>query len=157
MRIDGTHKINAPREQIFDLLTNPLLLQKCIPGCETMEKTGDDQYDARLSVGVGPIKGTFNAKVNLTDLRRPEHYALTMEGKGQAGFVKGSGGLDFVDDNGVTMVHFTGDVSVGGLIASVGQRMIQSVGKMMAERFFVALENEAKVQPRPTQDAPTGA
>lgn len=147
MKIDGTHKIDAPREQIFDLLTNPLLLQKCIPGCEKMEQTAENQYAARLSVGVGPIKGTFNATVNLTELRRPEHYALTMEGKGQPGFVKGSGHLDFADENGAaTMVHFTGDVSVGGLIASVGQRMIQSVGKMMAERFFVALENEAKSQ-----------
>jgi len=157
MKIDGTHKINAPREQIFDLLTNPLLLQKCIPGCEKMDQTGENQYAARLSVGVGPIKGVFNATVNLTELRRPEHYALTMDGKGQAGFVKGSGSLEFVDDNGATIVHFTGDVSVGGLIASVGQRMIQSVGKMMAERFFIALENEARAQLRPTQDAPTGA
>jgi len=156
MKIDGTHKIEASREQIFDLLTNPLLLQKCIPGCEKMEQTAENQYAARLSVGVGPIKGVFNATVNLTELRRPEHYALNMEGKGQAGFVKGSGSLDFVDDNGATMVHFTGDVSVGGLIASVGQRMIQSVGKMMAERFFIALENEARGQLRPTQDAPTG-
>jgi uncharacterized protein len=146
MKIDGTHKIDAPREQIFDLLTNPLLLQKCIPGCEKMEKIGDNQYAARLSVGVGPIKGTFNATVTLTELRRPEHYALTMEGKGQPGFVKGSGSLDFAPEDGATTVHFTGDVSVGGLIASVGQRMIQSVGKMMAERFFVALENEAKAQ-----------
>jgi uncharacterized protein len=146
LKIDGTHKIDAPREQIFDLLTNPLLLQKCIPGCEKMEKTAENEYEARLTVGVGPIKGTFNAKVNLTELRRPEHYALIMEGKGQPGFVKGTGSLDFVDENGATMVHFTGDVSVGGLIASVGQRMIQSVGKMMAERFFVALENEAKAQ-----------
>jgi carbon monoxide dehydrogenase subunit G len=146
MKIEGTHRIDASREQIFDLLTNPLLLQKTIPGCEKMEKTGDNQYAARLSVGVGPIKGIFNATVNLTELRRPEHYALTMDGKGQPGFVKGSGSLHFVDENGATVVNFTGDISVGGLIASVGQRMIQSVGKMMAERFFVALENEAKAQ-----------
>lgn len=151
MKIDGIHKIDAPREQIFDLLTNPLLLQKCIPGCEKMEQTGSEQYDANLSVGVGPIKGKFNAKVNLTELRRPEHYALTMEGKGQVGFVKGSGSLDFSDDSGATMVHFAGEVNVGGLIASVGQRMLQSVGKMMAERFFVALENEAKAQQKASQ------
>ena len=146
MKIDGTHKIEAPREQIFDLLTNPLLLQKIIPGCEKMERTAENEYDARLSVGVGPIKGVFNAKVHLKELRRPEHYALSMEGKGQPGFVNGSGGLDFADDNGATIINFSGDISVGGLLASVGQRMIQSVGKMMAERFFVALENEAKAQ-----------
>jgi len=146
LKIEGTHKIDAPREQIFDLLTNPLLLQKCIPGCEKMEKTGENHYDARLSVGVGPIKGVFNAKVTLQDLRRPEHYGLAMEGKGQPGFVNGSGILDFTAENGATMVQFAGEINVGGLLASVGQRMIQSVGKMMAERFFVALENEAKAQ-----------
>ena len=143
MKIDGIHKIDAPREQLFDLLTNPLQLQKIIPGCEQMEKTGDDQYDARLSVGIGPIKGVFNAKVALKDLRRPEHYALTMEAKGQAGFVNGSGSLDLVDDGGTTTVHFTGEINVGGLLASVGQRLIQSAGKMMAERFFTSLEQEA--------------
>ena len=146
MKIEGTHKIDAPRDQIFDLLTNPLLLQKCIPGCEKMEKTGENQYDARLSVGVGPIKGVFNAKVTLQDLRRPEHYGLVVEGKGQPGFVNGSGSLDFTDENGATIVQFAGEINVGGLLASVGQRMIQSVSKMMAERFFVALENEAKAQ-----------
>jgi carbon monoxide dehydrogenase subunit G len=146
--IDGTHKISAPRERIFDLLTDPTLLQKCIPGCEKMEKTGENQYNAQLSVGIGPIKGQFTATVTLQDLRRPEHYGLAMEGKGQPGFVKGSGQLNFVDDNGATNVHFTGEVHVGGLLASVGQRMIQGAGKMMAERFFVALENEAKAGPK---------
>jgi carbon monoxide dehydrogenase subunit G len=144
LTIDGTHKLDAPRERIFDLLVNPILLQKCIPGCETLEKTGENQYNARLSVGIGPIKGVFTATVSLQDLRRPEHYALAMEGKGQPGFVKGAGQLNFTDDNGATNVQFTGEVHVGGLLASVGQRMIQSAGKMMAERFFVALENEAK-------------
>ena len=148
MTIDGTHKINASRERIFDLLTHPQMLQRCIPGCETLEKTGDNQYNAKLSVGIGPIKGVFTATVTLQDLRRPEHYGLAMEGKGQPGFVKGSGTLDFTEEDGGTSVHFKGEVNVGGLLASVGQRMIQGAGKMMAERFFVALENEAKAEPK---------
>jgi carbon monoxide dehydrogenase subunit G len=144
VKIEGTHKLAASRTVIFDLLTNPLLLQKCIPGCEQMDKVGDNRYDARLSIGIGPIKGRFTATVSLQELRRPEHYALVMEGKGQPGFVKGSGQLNFVDDEGATIVNFTGEVHVGGLLASVGQRMIQAAGKMMAERFFVALEKTAK-------------
>jgi carbon monoxide dehydrogenase subunit G len=144
LKIEGTHKINAPRERIFAALINPDILQKCIPGCEQMEKTGDNQYKARLTAGVGPVKGVFTATVSLQDIIAPEHYKLVVEGKGQPGFVKGSGELNLKDADGATEIQYTGDVNVGGLIASVGQRMIQSVGKMMAERFFVALENEAK-------------
>jgi carbon monoxide dehydrogenase subunit G len=146
MKIDGTHKIDAPRDRIFAALTDPAVLQKCIPGCEQMEKTGANQYNARLAAGVGPVKGVFTATVSLEQITPPEHYKLVVEGKGQPGFVKGSGDLNLKDADGGTEIQYTGDVSVGGLIASVGQRMVQSVGKMMAERFFVALENEAKAQ-----------
>src|SRR6478736_8875392 len=146
MKIEGTQKIAAPRERIFAALVDPAILQKCIPGCEQMEKTGDNQYKAKLTVGVGPVKGVFTATLSLQEITAPEHYKLVVEGKGQPGFVKGSGELNLKDAGGTTEIQYTGDVNVGGLIASVGQRMIQYVGKMMAERFFVALENEAKAQ-----------
>ncbi|HEY2498951.1 MAG TPA: carbon monoxide dehydrogenase subunit G [Candidatus Angelobacter sp.] len=146
MKLEGTHKIAAPRERIFTALTDPAVLQRCIPGCEQMEKTGENQYKAKLTAGVGPVKGVFTATISLQDIVAPEHYKLVVEGKGQPGFVKGSGDLNLKDAGGATEIQYTGEVNVGGLIASVGQRMLQSVGKMMAERFFVALENEAKGQ-----------
>jgi carbon monoxide dehydrogenase subunit G len=146
LKIEGTQKIAVPRERIFAALIDPAILQRCIPGCEQMEKTGDNQYKAKLTAGVGPVKGVFTATVALEDITAPEHYKLVVEGKGQPGFVKGKGELSLKDDDDGTEIHYTGDVNVGGLIASVGQRMIQAVGKMMAERFFVALENEAKAQ-----------
>jgi len=144
LKIEGTEKINATRERVFDLLTDPAILQKCIPGCEQMEKIGDNQYSAKLSAGVGPVKGVFTATVSMQDLRRPDHYKLVVEGKGQPGFVKGSGELNFVDDGGLTQVQYSGDVNVGGLLASVGQRMIQGAANMMSGKFFANLENEAK-------------
>ncbi len=146
MKIDGTHKIDMPRDRVFTALTDPAVLQKCIPGCQQMEKTGENQYNAKLTAGVGPIKGVFTATVSLEKITPPEHFKLVVEGKGQPGFVKGSGELALKDADAGTEIQYSGDVSVGGLIAGVGQRMIQSVGKMMAERFFVALENEAKSQ-----------
>ena len=142
MKIEGTQKIDALRERIFAALVDPAILQKCIPGCEQMEKTGDNQYKARLTAGVGPVKGVFTATISLQEITAPEHYKLVVEGKGQPGFVKGAGELNLKDADGATEIQYTGDVNVGGLIASVGQRMIQSAANLLAGRFFKALESE---------------
>lgn len=144
MKIEGTQTINAPRERVFDALTDPTILQRCIPGCEQLEKTGDNQYNAKLSAGVGPVKGIFNATVSLTELHRPEHYKLSVDGKGQPGFVKGSGELNLVESGAATEVNYSGEVNVGGLLASVGQRMIQAAANMLSGKFFAALENETQ-------------
>jgi carbon monoxide dehydrogenase subunit G len=146
MKIEGTQKIGAPRERIFAALVDPAVLQKCIPGCEQMEKTGENQYNAKLTAGVGPVKGVFTATVSLQDIVPPEHYKIVVEGKGQPGFVKGSGELNLRDDGGATEILYTGDVNVGGLIASVGQRMIQSAANLLAGRFFKSLESEVAGQ-----------
>jgi carbon monoxide dehydrogenase subunit G len=90
MKIEGSHKIEAPRQRIFAALIDPQVLEKCIPGCEQLEKTGENQYNARLTAGVGPVKGVFTATVALEEIIQPEHYKLVVEGKGQPGFIKGS-------------------------------------------------------------------
>jgi uncharacterized protein len=147
LKIEGTHKIEAPRERVFAALTDPAVLQRCIPGCEQMEKSGENSYNAKLTAGVGPVKGVFAATVSLSELVPPEHYKLIVEGKGQPGFVNGTGELSLKDAGGATEIQYTGEVNVGGLIASVGQRMIQGTATMLAGRFFKALESEMKAQP----------
>ncbi|HZI56145.1 MAG TPA: carbon monoxide dehydrogenase subunit G [Verrucomicrobiae bacterium] len=146
MKIEGTQKIDAPRALMFAALIDPAILQKCIPGCEQMEKTGENQYSAKLTAGVGPVKGVFNATVSLQDIVAPQHYKLVVEGKGQPGFVKGTGELNLTDAGSATDIQYTGEVNVGGLIASVGQRMIQATANMLAGRFFKSLESEMKAQ-----------
>src|SRR5215469_11507850 len=126
MKIEGQQKIEVPRERVFDALIDPAVLQKCIPGCEQLEKTAENQYNARLTAGVGPVKGVFTATVSLHDITAPTHYKLVVEGKGQPGFVKGSGELNLDDDSGATAIKYTGEIHVGGLLASVGQRMLQA-------------------------------
>jgi len=142
MKIEGAQIIEASRDRIFSALVDPAILQKCIPGCEQMEKTGENQYKAKLTAGVGPVKGVFTATVSLQDIVAPEHYRLVVEGKGQPGFVKGSGELNLKTVGDATEIQYTGDVNVGGLIASVGQRMIQATANMLAARFFKSLEAE---------------
>ena len=144
MKIEGTHHIHAPRERLYQALIDPDILQRCIPGCEGLEKTAEDTYSATIRTGVGSIKGIFTGSVKLKDMRAPEHFGMMVEGKGAPGFIKGSGDLDLEADGNTTLIKYTGEVQVGGTIASVGQRMIQGTVKMMASQFFTALEAEAK-------------
>ena len=146
MKIEGTHELRAKRERVFQVLTDPDVLKRCIPGCERLEKTGENAYAATLRAGVGSIKGVFTGNVRLEDLRPPEHYRLVVDGKGQPGFLKGTGDLDLEEQADATIIKYTGDVQVGGTIASVGQRMIQGAAKMMASQFFTAIEAEAKTE-----------
>jgi carbon monoxide dehydrogenase subunit G len=144
MKIEGTHELAAARERVYKALVDPAVLQRCIPGCERLEKTGENTYSATLRAGVGSIKGVFTGNVKLEDMREPSHYRISVDGRGQPGFLKGSGDLDLEEKDGATVVTYRGDVQVGGTIAGVGQRMIQGTAKMMAAQFFTAIEAEAK-------------
>src|SRR2546425_4947729 len=144
MKLEGTHQLHASRQRVYQSLIDPAVLQRCIPGCERLEKTGNNTYAATIRAGVGSIKGLFNGNVRLEDMRPPEHYRIVVDGKGSPGFLKGSGDLDLQEEDGVTIIKYVGEIQVGGTIASVGQRMIQGTAKMMATQFFTALEAEAK-------------
>jgi carbon monoxide dehydrogenase subunit G len=151
MKIEGTQEVHASLERVFQALLDPEVLMRCIPGCQSLEQTGENAYAATLRAGVGSIKGLFTGNVRLEDLQPPKHYRMVIDGKGQPGFLKGSGDLDLQEIDGVTIVKYCGDAQVGGTIASVGQRMIQGAAKMMAAQFFAAIEVEAKRAP---EDAP---
>jgi len=142
MKIDATYELHAPRERVYAALTEPDVLRRAIPGCESLDKIGDDLYAATLKAGVGAIKGTFKGEVRLEDMRPPEHYRLVVQGKGAVGFAKGSADFDLEEKSGDTLIRYSGEMQIGGTIAGVGQRMIQGAAKMMAARFFRALEAE---------------
>jgi carbon monoxide dehydrogenase subunit G len=146
MKIEGKQELRAKRERVYEVLVDPAVLQRCIPGCERLEKTGENTYSTTLRAGVGSIKGVFTGNVKLEDMQPPSHYRITVDGKGQPGFLKGSGDLDLEEADGATVVNYKGDVQVGGTIAGVGQRMIQGAAKMMATQFFTAIEAEAKTE-----------
>jgi carbon monoxide dehydrogenase subunit G len=146
MKLEGSHQLEASRQRVYEALINPEVLKRCIPGCEKLEKTGDNTYAATLRTGVGSIKGVFNGNVRLEDLREPEHFRMVVDGKGAPGFLKGSGDLDLLEDGNGTRVNYSGDVQVGGTIAGVGQRMIQGTVKMMAAQFFTSLQAEAQTE-----------
>src|SRR3989454_10089292 len=132
MKLEGTHQLHASRERVYQSLVDPQVLQRCIPGCERLEKTGDNTYAATIRAGVGSIKGVFNGNVKLEDMRPPEHYRLVVDGKGAPGFLKSSGDFELEAQAATTIIKYTGEVQVGGAIATVGQRIIQGTAKLMA-------------------------
>jgi carbon monoxide dehydrogenase subunit G len=136
MKIEGTADMPAPRDRVWAALLDPVTLAAALPGCEKLEAVGPDEYKAVMKVGVGPIKGTFDGKVRLLDQQAPERYRMAVEGSGAPGFVRGEAAMRLEEVEGGTRVAYDADVQVGGLIASVGQRMLGGVSRMMLDQFF---------------------
>jgi carbon monoxide dehydrogenase subunit G len=137
MKIEGTTDIPAPRDRVWAALLDPATLAQAIPGCEKLEAVGPDEYKAIMKVGVGPVKGTFEGKVRLLDQAPPNSYRMAVEGTGAPGFVRGEAAMRLEEADGeATRVAYDADVQIGGLIASVGQRMLGGVSRMMLDQFF---------------------
>jgi len=144
MKLSGTYQFKAARQKVWEALNNPDVLSQCIPGCEKLERTEGDNYTAQLKMGVAAIKGSYTGKVSLKDIVPPTSYTLHVEGKGGPGFLKGASKIHLADKDGGTELKFDADMQVGGLIASVGSRMIEAVGKMMADQFFKGLSSQVE-------------
>jgi carbon monoxide dehydrogenase subunit G len=136
VKIEGAADIPAPREAVWAAFLDPGVLAQALPGCEKLEAVGENEYKATMKVGVAAIKGTFEGKVKLSNLEPPQRYRMAVEGSGGPGFVRGDAGMQLSDIDGGTRVSYDADVQVGGLIASVGQRMLGGVTKMMLDQFF---------------------
>ena len=144
MRVSGSYTIPAPRERTYALLHDPEVLARCMPGCEGLDKIAEDEYAMRLKMVLGSISGLFAGKVKISDPNPPSSFRLLVSGSGKIGFMKGDGILTLTDAESQTSVHFEGDVQVGGTIAAVGQRLIDTTAKMLIKRFFEKLAKEAR-------------
>tara|TARA_B100000749_G_scaffold263101_1_gene236496 strand:- start:137 stop:595 length:459 start_codon:yes stop_codon:yes gene_type:complete len=151
MVVSAAYTFEAPREQVWALLTDPTVIAGCLPGCESMEPAGDDSYKAILTIRIAAITGRYEGTVQMTDMREPEGYTLVVEGQGKPGFVKGSATVLLNQDHAgtTTSVDVTGKAQVGGTIARVGQRLLAGVSKMMMDRFFACLQERAKTAEKP--------
>jgi hypothetical protein len=147
MKLNGTQTFPAPRQKVWEFLTDPQRLAKCMPGCEKLETVGESEFSGVINVGVAAVKGVYNGKVKLDEIQSPTHYKMLLDGKGKQGFIKGTGTIDLEEQGGQTFLTYSGDVQVGGPLASVGQRMIDGVAKLMIGQFFTAMEAEIKAMP----------
>ncbi len=140
MRINGEYVIKGAREKVYELLQDPDFLTKAIPGVQRLERTGNDTYEVTMKASVGPISSTFTGTVQISEQRPPEFYRLTIQGHGAAGFVRGTGTVTLVEVPEGTKIVYEGETDVGGRIAQVGQRLIQSVARKMINDGLKVLE-----------------
>jgi len=136
MKLSATYLLPAPRDTVFRAITDPEILQRCILGCDRLVKTSEDTYDAHLEIGIAGMKGNYVGKVTLSELNPPESYTLIMEGKGAPGFVKGTAHIRLEMQGEETELQCEADAQVGGMIASVGSRLVQVAAKKMMDDFF---------------------
>ena len=137
MEIKGEYKIAAPRDKVFAALNDAAILQACIPGCESLEKTSDTEMKAKVRLRIGPVSASFTGKVTLSDIDPPNGYRISGEGQGGvAGFAKGGAVVTLRDDGGATVLDYNVDAQVGGKIAQVGARLIDGTARKLADEFF---------------------
>jgi carbon monoxide dehydrogenase subunit G len=137
MDMSGDRLIAAPRDKVWEALNDPETLKACIPGCETIEKLSDTELKATAAVKLGPIAARFTGKVLLSDLDPPNGYTISGEGQGGvAGFAKGGAKVNLTDAEGGTLLAYTVNAQIGGKMAQLGARLIDSTAKSMAEQFF---------------------
>jgi carbon monoxide dehydrogenase subunit G len=137
MEMTGEYRIPAPRQRVWEGLNDPEVLKSAIPGCQTIEKVSDTEFTAKVLAAVGPVKATFGGKVKLSDLEPPQSYTISGEGSGGvAGFAKGSAKVDLAEEGAETVLHYAVQAHVGGKLAQIGSRLIDSVARKMAQQFF---------------------
>lgn len=141
MKLETTRFIQAPRDKVWDSLVDVDVLKQCIPGCQSMEQTGDNEYALTMKSKVGPVSATFKGELSLRDIVAGESYTLHFEGSGgAAGFSKGSAAVRLDDADGGTNLHYSVDAKIGGKIAQLGQRLVDGAARKMAEDFFSRFE-----------------
>jgi len=137
MDFSGEYRIPAPRQKVWEALNDPAILQQAIPGCESLEKTSDNELKASVRMRIGPVSAKFGGKVTLSDFDPPTSYRISGEGQGgAAGFAKGGAVVKLADDGAGTLLTYNADAQVGGKIAQVGARLIEGTAKKLADEFF---------------------
>ena len=165
MKMNGEIRIPTDRETVWRALNDPEVLKDCLPGCQEIEKTSETEMTATLVIKVGPVKATFTGGVTLSDLDPPNGYTISGQGQGgAAGFASGEAKVRLVADGGETVVHYDVDAKVGGKLAQIGSRLIDSTAKKLSKQFFDSLaeklgggeeaEAEDAAEPEPEPGAP---
>lgn len=142
MKISGVAQVPFSPARAYELMQDPVVLAKAIPGCQELEKSGDDEYKLKMKMVLASLSGAFEGKVKLTEPVPPESFKMLVEGSGKIGFMKGEGVLRLSPTDIGTEVAYDGDAQIGGTMAAVGQRLIDVTARMLIKRFFDKLSQE---------------
>lgn len=147
MKLSGEYIFDGPREVVWELVRDPEVLATALPGTQSLTLINPNEYEGKINVRIGPVAGAFSGKLIVSNEKPPESYTLTVEGRGGSGFGKGSGDCQLIElDNGTTLMKYEGELQVGGTIANVGQRLIESAANSMAKQAFEALNRALKAR-----------
>ena len=137
MDMNSERRLAASRQAVWAALNDADVLKQCIPGCESLEKLSDTEMTAKVTLGIGPVHATFTGKVTLSDLDPPNGYRLSGEGTGGiAGHARGGATVHLSDDGEGTLMRYEAQAEVGGRLAQLGGRLIDSAAKKLADQFF---------------------
>ena len=145
MTMTGEVQLPASRQVVWEKLNDPAVLKSCIPGCEELDKSGDNEFQAVAKMKVGPVSARFKGRVTLSDFDPPNSYKITGEGEGGvAGFAKGGATVNLQDKNGGTLLVYNVEAQIGGKLAQLGQRLINGSAKKLADEFFANFAEAVK-------------
>ena len=147
MKVGGTFPLPFPQDRAYQLLQDPAVLCRCMPGCESLRKTGEGEYGMGMKMALAAISGKFDGKVRITEAQPPTRFRMQVEGSGKIGFMNGNGLITVSPAASGSTVEYDGEVQVGGTLASVGQRLIDTTARMLIKRFFDKLAAEPVARP----------
>jgi carbon monoxide dehydrogenase subunit G len=142
MKLSGQYILPAPPAKVWDLLTDPNRLAKLLPGCERLDPDGPDRFKAAVKFGIAAISGKYAGTLEFADKKPPKSMRMKLSGRGIPGFVDGTGQIELNDKGGQTELRYTGEAQVGGMIAAVGQRMMEGAARKIVDQFFAAAAEE---------------
>ncbi len=156
MRIEGEYVFEGPREEVWKLVRDPEVLASALPGAQSMEQVSESEFEGKMNVRMGPVSGVFAGRVVIADEKPPESCTLTVDGRGAPGFVRGTGQMQLTDQgDGTTLMKYEGELQIGGRLAGVGQRLMDSVSKSIIRQGLESMNAllRARLSPEPQVDA----
>lgn len=142
MKLEGEYIFDGPREAVWEIVRDPEVLATALPGTQSLEQVGENEYAGKMHVRIGPVSGIFAGKIVVSDQVPPESYTLSVEGRGAPGFASGNGQVQLVEYEGdKTLMQYEGEMQVGGRLASVGQRLIDTASRSMIGQGLESLNN----------------
>jgi carbon monoxide dehydrogenase subunit G len=163
MEMSGEQLIPASQQHTWEALNDPEVLKVCVPGCESITRVSDNEYQVQMTAKVGPVSAKFRGRLSLSDIKPPQSYSLAFEGQGgPAGFAKGGAHVRLVPDGNKTRLLYDVKANVGGKLAQIGSRLVDAAAKKVADEFFqnftkrMTSSEDDTVVPEAAQDHPAG-